>query len=125
MKNAFGLLTALLLAATSAGAQTSPTPAALAASHAQRLAREIGLSSDQQAKVQQILLASRQEMTAASQQAQASGDHEGLRAAMQAARTKADTQLRTVLTPAQFAKYQQIVAARIGQLHTTGTVGSR
>ena len=137
MKNILALTAALALAAASAHAQATPgaatppapatgrTPAQQAANQAQRLAKELGLTADQQSKVQQVLLTSRQEMLAARDQAQASGDRQGLGAAMKASRAKADDQLRTVLTPAQFARYQQIVAERIGQLRTRAGVGSR
>ena len=132
-KSAF-LILAALLAAASAPAQTigaaaSPATRATqapdraaeqqAANQTQRLAGEVGLTAAQQPRVRQIFLTTRRDMDAARAQATASGDSQGLRAAMQAARAKADTELRTVLTPAQFAKYQQIMAARISQLHTT------
>lgn len=137
MKPTIFLAAALALAATGTQAQTSgaaspatratpPTdPSALqqANNQTQRLAGELGLSASQQQQVRQLLLATSQEMKAAREQAQASGQSQGLRPAMQAARTRADARLRAVLTPAQFAHYQQLMAERIGQLHGTSQVG--
>ena len=122
MKKPFIFAALALLVAAGARAQTpAPDRAALqqATSQTQRLAQEIGLTAAQLPQVRQIFLVTRQEMDAARAQASASGDSKSLRPAMQAARAKADTQLRTVLTAAQFAKYQQVMAARISQLHTT------
>ena len=132
-KSAFLVLTTLLAAASARaqtiGAVASPATRATqvpdraaeqqAANQTQRLADEVGLTAAQQPRVRQIFLTTRRDMDAARTQATASGNSQGLRAAMQTARAKADTELRAVLTPAQFAKYQQIMAARISQLHTT------
>jgi Spy/CpxP family protein refolding chaperone len=120
MKNPFILLALLSLLAASTHAQTTPpTPAvqAAVASQVKRMAQELSLSPDQQTRLRQVLLLTRQHMDADRTAHQ--GDPAGLQAAMAFDRAKSDELIRGVLTPAQYAQYQQYKAARIGQLHTT------
>lgn len=105
-----------------AAAQTTPAAQAAVAGQAQRMTQELGLSPDQHARLRQILLLTRQHMDADLTAHQ--GDPAALRTAMAFDRAKSDELTRGVLTPAQYARYQQLKAARIGQLHTTGTVSS-
>jgi Spy/CpxP family protein refolding chaperone len=114
-------LLALALSATAASAQTTPdqaghpqrTPEEMAARQTQGLTRQLGLSADQSAKVQQILLARDQEMLAMRSQMQAgTADRQQLRQQMMAGRTKYDDQLKAVLTPDQYAKMQTMQANR-------------
>ncbi|AMR27324.1 hypothetical protein A0257_09600 [Hymenobacter psoromatis] len=113
------------LAAASAHAQTSagPTPPAdrnavqQATTQAQRLAQELSLSPDQHARLRQVLLLTRQHMDA--DRATHHDDPAALQTAMTFDRAKSDELIRGVLTPAQYVRYQQLKAARIGQLHTT------
>ncbi|MDO7885687.1 hypothetical protein [Hymenobacter cheonanensis] len=119
--SAFALL--LALASPAAAQLAPPTPAAqaAAASQAQRMAQELGLSPDQQARLRQVLLLTRQHMDA---DLTAHHDDPGaLRTAMAFDRAKSDELIRGVLTPAQYVRYQQYKAARIGQLHSTSQVG--
>jgi Spy/CpxP family protein refolding chaperone len=107
-----------------AAAQLAPlSPAAQAgvASQAQRMTQELGLSPDQHARLRQALLLTRQHMDA--DLAAHHDDPGALRTAMAFDRAKSDELIRGVLTPAQYVRYQQLKAARIGQLHSTSQVG--
>ena len=79
------------------------TPAQKADHKAAKMAKELGLNTDQENKVEQILLAENQEMQAL--HAKAAGSR-GMSAEMKAARAKYTGQLKAVLTPEQFAKLQ-------------------
>ena len=126
MKNALFLLAALALT-SAAQAQTTPTapaqtaplngrggamrsPEQQAEAQAQRLAKELNLTADQQAKVQQLMAAQRQETQTAIQGA--GGNRRAMGQAMRAGRDKFNGQLQTVLTPDQYTKYQQMLAER-------------
>jgi len=120
----FATLSLLAALAGPALAQTAPlAPAAQAAvaSQAQRMAQELGLSADQHARLRNVLVLTRQHMDA-----DLKTHHEdpaALRTAMAFDRAKSDELIRGVLTPAQYVRYQQLKAARIGQLHSTSQVG--
>jgi protein CpxP len=115
-------LLALALSATAASAQAgSPqgggrpqrSPEEMAARQTEGLTKQLGLSADQSAKVQQIMLARDQEMMAMRGQMQAgTGDRKQLREQMMAGRTKYEDQLKAVLTPDQFTKYTAMQANR-------------
>lgn len=122
MQKSFALLVALAFSAAG-HAQTTPplnnpdagrTPEQQAHNQAIRLAKELALSPEQQAQVQQLMSAQRQETQAAIQQA--GGNRRALGQAMRAGRDKFDGQLQTVLTPDQYAKYQLLLAQRRAQL---------
>ena len=110
----------LWVLAGAAAAQTTPAMQAAAASQAQRMAQELGLSPDQHTRLRQVLLLTRQHMDADLVAHQ--GDPAALRTAMAFDRAKSDELIRGVLTPAQYVRYQQFKAARIGQLHSTSQV---
>ncbi|QKG56085.1 hypothetical protein GKZ68_05180 [Hymenobacter sp. BRD128] len=122
MKKLLLPLLALALAATAASAQTIPdqpggrphfTPEAVAARQTQNLTQQLGLSADQAAKVQPILLARSQEMMAMRGQVQAgTADRDQMRTQMQASRAKYDDQLKAILTPEQFTQLQTLEASR-------------
>lgn len=114
-------LLAFAFSATAASAQTGPpqggrpqrTPEEMAARQTEGLTKQLGLSADQSAKVQQIMLARDQEMLAVRGQRQAgTGDRKQMRAQMMAGRTKYDDQLKAVLTPDQYTKYTAMQANR-------------
>jgi len=113
-------LLALALSATAASAQAGPpqeggrrTPEEMAARQTQGLTKQLGLSAEQAAKVQPILLARDQDMLAMRGQLQAgTADRSQLHAQMQANRTKYEDQLKAILTPDQFAKMQDLQASR-------------
>ena len=125
MKHALALL-AGLAAASPAFAQTAPAagspPApALGAPPARRpgpdqqgerraqyLAKELGLSPDQQSRLAPILLAQREAVQAMRQQA--GGQRRGQGQEMKAAQAKYQDQIRAVLTPEQFTKFTQLQA---------------
>lgn len=117
------LLIVALLSLPLASPHAQPTPAMLAgvASQAQRMTQELGLSPDQHARLRQVLLLTRQHMDA--DRAAHQDDPAALQTAMAFDRAKSDELIRGVLTPAQYARYQQLKAARIGQLHSTSQVG--
>jgi protein CpxP len=122
MKKLLLPLLALALSATAASAQTAPdqaggrpnfTPEAMAARQTEGLTQQLGLSADQAAKVQPILLARSQEMMAMRGQMQSgTADREQMRTQMQASRAKYDDQLKAILTPEQFAQMQTLEANR-------------
>ena len=130
MQKSFALLAALALTSAAIHAQTPPAAAAPTAPAAdrpaqhspeqqsqnqtQRLAKELNLSAEQQTQVQQLMLAQRQEVQTAIQSA--GGDRKAMGQAMRAGRDKFDGQLKTVLTPDQYTKYQQLMAQRRDQL---------
>lgn len=117
------ILFVILLGLTVAGAQAQTTPAvqAAVASQAQRITQELGLSPDQQTRLRQVLLQTRLHMDA--DRAAHQDDPAALQTAMAFDRTKSDELIRGILTPAQYVRYQQYKAARIGQLHSTSQVG--
>ena len=112
-------LATLLLAAASTQAQTAMPAATRAAveRQTQQLTQELGLSADQQGRLRQVLLLTRQHMDADLKAH--TGDPAALRTAMAYDRAKSEELIRGVLTVAQYTRYQQYKAARIGQLHTT------
>ena len=87
------------------------SPEEMAKRQAERMTQELGLSADQTAKVQQILLARGQEMQA--MRGQATGDRSQMREQMQASRTKYDTQFKEVLTADQYTKYTSMEGSRM------------
>jgi Spy/CpxP family protein refolding chaperone len=115
------LLVALAGPALAQLAPPSPAAQAAVASQAQRMAQELGLSAEQHARLRNVLLLTRQHMDADLKAHQ--GDPGGLKTAMAFDRAKSDELIRGVLTPAQYVRYQQYKAARIGQLHSTSQVG--
>lgn len=129
MKKTLVLLAAFALSAAAASAQTKMAPVApgqdapaavagpgkghrdkspgeKADRQAARMAKEFGLNPDQENKVEQILLAERQEMAGLRDKAVANGTRKALGPEAQAIRAKYDEQLKGVLTPEQYAKLQ-------------------
>jgi Spy/CpxP family protein refolding chaperone len=110
------------LAAASAQAQASLPPASAAARaaverQAQRLTQELRLSAEQQSRLRDVLLLTRQHMDA--DRTANAADPAALRAAMAYDRAKSEELIQKVLTPAQYVRYQQFKAQRIGQLRVT------
>ena len=121
MKKTLLLIALLGLAAAGAHAQLAPGAQAATAGQAKRMAQELGLSADQHARLLNVLVLTRQHMDA--DRAAHQGDPAALRTAMAFDRAKSDELIRGVLTPAQYARYQQLKAERISQLHGTSQVG--
>jgi protein CpxP len=121
MKKLLLPLLALVLSATAASAQMAPaqgggrqvhSPEEMATRQTEGLTKRLGLSADQSAKVQQIMLDRDKEMMAMRGQVQAGTDRAQLREQMQANRAKYDDQLKQVLTPDQFTQYTAMQANR-------------
>ena len=119
MKKTLLLLTAL--AFTTAGtafAQTAPaatykarkqapkSPAQKADRHASKMAKELGLNADQEAKVEQLLLARQQETAAL--KAKYAANRKAGRPEMKAAHDRYEAQFKTILTAEQFARLSQM-----------------
>jgi Spy/CpxP family protein refolding chaperone len=82
------------------------TPEQKADKGASKMARELGLNPDQEARVEQILLARQQEMQRL--KAKYGQDRKAGQADVKAAKTRYNAQLKEVLTADQFAKYNQL-----------------
>ncbi|OGX90468.1 hypothetical protein [Hymenobacter coccineus] len=119
MFKSLALLAALALATPSAFAQTAPaapmahqgrhkgphkmkSPEQMAARRSQKMAQQLGLSPDQQSRLQAALLAERQGMTAVSP---APADRKALHQAMKANHAQYEAQVQAILTPAQRTQY--------------------
>jgi protein CpxP len=141
MKKVLLPLAALALLTATAHAQITPTPPAnaqaspatpltdrgalnspeqQAQNQANLLAKELSLTPEQQTRVQQAFTASRQERQATLQKA--GGNRRAMAQAMRADRDKLETQLKGILTPDQFTKYQQLIAQRRGQIRERRTL---
>ncbi|NML67739.1 hypothetical protein HHL22_21265 [Hymenobacter sp. RP-2-7] len=115
-------LAATWLLVAGAQAQTSlpaatPTARAAVERQAKQLAHELSLSPDQQGRLRNVLLLTRQHMDA--DRTANAANPAALRTAMAYDRAKSEELIREVLTPAQYVRYQQYKAQRIGQLRMT------
>ncbi|MFC6224819.1 DUF4890 domain-containing protein [Hymenobacter artigasi] len=123
----FPLLAAFALTVGTAAAQTTTpndagamqgrgrqqgSPDEMAKRQADRMTKELGLNTDQTAKVQQIMLARDQEMQAMRGQGRDAGNRDQMREQMQAGRAKYDAQFKGVLTADQYNKYTTMQADR-------------
>ena len=79
-------------------------PARMADHRAGKMAKELGLSADQETKVEQLLLARQQET--ATLKAKYGTNRKAGRADMKAAHDRYEAQLKVILTPEQYAKFQ-------------------
>lgn len=122
MKKMLFLLTVAALSFANAQAQTTPpanggnyqgrgmgrgmdrTPAQRADMQTQRLTSQLGLTTEQQPKVREIFLSQANRM----ETLRGSGDRQAMMQQMQDARTSTDAQLKGVLTPEQYTKYEQL-----------------
>ena len=126
MKKNFLLLVALAFAtAGTSFAQTTPaasmvqarkqapkSPAQKADRQAGKMAKELGLNADQEAKVEQLLLARQQETAAL--KTKYGTDKKAGRPEMKAAHDRYQTQFKAILTPEQYAKFSQMKADHHG-----------
>lgn len=87
-------------------AQSPKTPAQKADRKAGRMAKALGLNADQEARIEQLMLARQQE--AAALKAKYGTDKKAGRADLQAARDRYQAQLKTILTAEQYAKFNQL-----------------
>ncbi|MET4074912.1 hypothetical protein [Hymenobacter sp. UYCo722] len=95
------------------GGRMQGSPDEMAKRQAERLSKELGLTTDQATKVQAILLARTQEMQAMRGQARDGGNRGQLREQMQAGRAKYDAQFKEALTPDQYIKFTALQADRM------------
>jgi len=89
-----------------AKAQGQKSPAQKADRHATKMAKELGLSTDQEARVEQLMLARQQETAAL--KAKYGADKRAGRSEMKAAHDRYETQLKAILTAEQYAKLNQL-----------------
>ena len=94
-------------------ARTPKTPEQQADRHAGKMAKELGLNADQEARVEQLMLA-RQQETAALKAKYAANKKAG-RPEMKAAHDRYQTQLKGILTAEQYAKFNQLKAEHHGR----------
>ncbi|WP_460607638.1 hypothetical protein [Hymenobacter terrigena] len=87
-------------------------PAKMADHKAGKMAKELGLSADQEAKVEQLMLARQQESAAL--KTKYAADKNAGRTEMKAAHDRYEAQLKTILTPEQFAKMDKMKAEHHG-----------
>lgn len=132
-KNLLLLATLALATAGTAFAQTAPVvkttgtdanqmarhyqkgpkdPAKMADHRAGKMAKELGLNADQEARVEKLLLAREQETTAL--KAKYGADRQAGRPDMKAAHDRYEAQLKTILSPEQFAKLDKMKAEHHG-----------
>ena len=81
------------------------SPTQKADHHAAKMAKELGLTADQEARVEKLMLSREQEATAL--KAKYGTDRKAGRADMKAAHDRYETAFKAILTPEQYAKYQQ------------------
>lgn len=97
---------AMPAATAPAGPQKSPDQ--LIERRVQYLAKELGLNADQQARLQPLLLAQRQQMQTLREQRTTGGRRQGTAQDLKAAQAKFDEQLKAVLTPGQYTKFDSM-----------------
>ena len=109
------VLAAALLGTAGPGFAQAPASASLPSSadqqaerRARYLANELGLTADQQTRLTPILRAQRQQLTALRDQAQAGGRRPGMGQELKASQASYTGQIRAVLTPEQFARFDQL-----------------
>ena len=83
----------------------SQSPEQMVARRVQYLAKELSLTADQQARLQPLLLTQRQQMQILREQHTTGGRRQGTAQDLKAAQAKFDEQLKTVLTPEQYTKF--------------------
>ena len=90
------------------GKQGPRDPAKMADHKAGKMAKELGLTADQEAKVEQLMLARQQESTAL--KTKYAADRNAGRTEMKAAYDRYEAQMKTILTPEQYAKLDKLKA---------------
>ena len=86
--------------------QAPKSPAQKADRHASKMAKELGLNADQEAKLEQLLLARQQETAAL--RTKYAADKKAGRPEMKAAHDRYEAQFKTILMAEQFAKLSQM-----------------
>lgn len=88
------------------GAHGPKDPAKMANHKAGKMAKELGLTADQEAKVEQLFLARQQESQAL--KTKYAADKKAGHAEMKASHEKYAAQLKSILTPEQYAKFDKM-----------------
>ena len=94
------------------GKQGPKDPAKMADHKAGKMAKELGLSADQEAKLEQLMLARQQETTAL--KTKYGTDRKAGRTETKAAHDHYEAQIKTILTPEQYAKMDKMKAEHHG-----------
>ncbi|GAB3744023.1 hypothetical protein GCM10027594_23000 [Hymenobacter agri] len=94
------------------GKKGHQTPAQHADRKAGKMAKELGLNADQEAKVESLMLARQQESAAL--KAKYGADRKAGRTEMKAAHDRYEAQLKAILTPEQYAKMDKMKAEHHG-----------
>lgn len=84
------------------------SPAQQADRHAAKMAKELGLTADQKAKVEGIFLAQNQEMTALKAKYAGNADRQAMRPEAKALHDKYDDQLKAALGADAYARYDKM-----------------
>ena len=92
------------------------TPEGMVARRVQYLTEELVLTSEQQAKLQPILLAQREQLQTLRESRVTNGRRYGSPQDLKNAEVKFDEQLKTVFTAEQFTKYTQMKVSQTGKL---------
>lgn len=92
------------------------TPEQMVARRVQYLGQELGLSADQQTRLQPVLLAQREQLQTLREGRVTNGRRYGSTQDLKNAEVKFDEQLKTVFTTEQFTKYTQLKVAQAGKL---------
>lgn len=92
------------------------TPEGMVARRVQYLTAELGLSAEQQTKLQPMLLAQREQLQSLREGRVTNGRRYGSAQDLKNTEVKFDEQLKTVFTAEQFAKYTQMKADQAGKL---------
>lgn len=94
--------------AAPAPAGTAAAPDQLAQRRAQYLAKELGLTADQQSRLAPVLMAQRQQLQLLREQRTTGGRKQGTAQDLKASEARADEQIKTVLTAPQFTRFAQM-----------------
>jgi Spy/CpxP family protein refolding chaperone len=125
MKKTLALLAALALttAGTTFAQTTAPTTTQAhkgkgghhqnPGQKADKMAKELGLNADQKAKLEQLMQTRKQESAAL--KAKYGADKKAGKADMKAAHDRYEAQLKTILTPEQYAKFDKMKAEHHGK----------
>ena len=119
----FAQAPAVQTAPATAGPQNSPDQ--LIERRVQYLAKELGLNADQQGRLQPLLLAQRQQLQVLREQRTTGGRRLGTAQDMKAAQAKFDEQLKTVLTPEQYTKFDLMRNAQRDKLRERSAAGQQ
>ena len=88
------------------GTRGGKNPAQKADHRAAKMAKNLGLTADQEAQIEKLMLTHEQESTTL--KTKFAADKKAGRPEMKAAHDRYETQLKTILTPAQFTKMSQM-----------------